>query len=70
VRYLPEKLNAVTALLGADILLAPHQTGGCRTRNPNLMGIIDRALWDNQHNNPRAIEQVFLGDKGRGWLMR
>ncbi len=24
----------ITALLGADIILAPHQTGGCRTRNP------------------------------------
>ena len=60
----------ITALLGADILLAPHQTGGCRTKNPNLMGIIDRALWDNRHSNPKAIEQEFLGDKGRGWLMR
>ena len=27
-----------TALLGAEILLAPHQTGGCRSANPHLMG--------------------------------
>jgi predicted amidohydrolase len=58
------------ALLGADIILAPHQTGGCRTRNPNLMGIIDRKLWDNRHANPSMIEQEFHGEKGRGWLLR
>lgn len=60
----------ITALLGADIILAPHQTGGCRTRNPHLMGAIDRQLWDNRHADPAAIEQEFRGDKGRGWLLR
>jgi predicted amidohydrolase len=60
----------MTALLGADIILAPHQTGGCRTKNPHLMGLIDRQLWDNRHIDPQAIEREFLGDKGRGWLMR
>ncbi|MBN2390450.1 MAG: acyltransferase [Anaerolineae bacterium] len=60
----------MTALLGADIILAPHQTGGCRTKNPHLMGLIDRQLWDNRHVDPQAIEREFLGDKGRGWLMR
>jgi predicted amidohydrolase len=60
----------ITALLGADIILAPHQTGGCRTRNPHLMGAIDRQLWDNRHTNPAAIEQEFRGEKGRGWLLR
>lgn len=60
----------IAALMGADIILAPHQTGGCRTKNPNLMGIIDRRLWDNRHADPGAIEQEFLGEKGRGWLMR
>lgn len=60
----------MTALLGADVFLAPHQTGGCRTRNPHLMGLIDRQLWDNRHIDPEAIEREFLGDKGRGWLMR
>jgi predicted amidohydrolase len=59
-----------TALLGADVLLAPHQTGGCRTRNPRLMGAIDRALWDNRRDDPAAIERELLGDKGRGWLLR
>jgi hypothetical protein len=60
----------ITALLGADLILAPHQTGGCRTKNPHLMGAIDRHLWDNRHRKPEAIEREFLGDKGRGWLMR
>lgn len=58
------------ALLGADVLLAPHQTGGCRTRNPHLMGVIDRRIWDNRANDPAAIERELCGDKGRGWLMR
>jgi predicted amidohydrolase len=60
----------MTALLGADVILAPHQTGGCRTKNPHLMGLIDRQLWENRHVDPQAIEREFLGDKGRGWLMR
>lgn len=59
-----------TALLGADILLAPHQTGGCRTSNPHLMGVIDRTAWDRREQDPAAIEAEFKGDKGRGWLMR
>ncbi|HKT11927.1 MAG TPA: nitrilase family protein [Terriglobia bacterium] len=60
----------ITALKGAEILLAPHQTGGCRTRNPHRMGIIDRKLWDNRSNDPGAIEREFRGPKGREWLMR
>lgn len=60
----------MTALKGAEVLLAPHQTGGCETKNPNIMGIIDRALWDNRHENPEAIEAEFKGPKGREWLMR
>ena len=57
-------------LKGAEILIAPHQTGGCKTRNPHIMGLIDRALWDNRHTNPEAIEAEFKGLKGRGWLMK
>jgi predicted amidohydrolase len=59
-----------TALLGAEVLLAPHQTGGCRSKNPHLMGVVDRALWDNRAADPGAIERELAGDKGRGWLMR
>lgn len=60
----------LTALAGADIILAPHQTGGCRTHDPNIMGVIDQALWHKRHAEPDAIEAEFRGDKGRNWLMR
>jgi predicted amidohydrolase len=60
----------ITALRGAEILLAPHQTGAVRSRDPHLMGLIDRRVWDNRHADPEAIEREFRGDKGRGWLMR
>jgi predicted amidohydrolase len=60
----------IAALRGAEVLLAPHQTGGCRTTNPHLMGLVDRRLWDERHANPGAIERELRGDKGRGWLMR
>jgi predicted amidohydrolase len=60
----------ITALMGAEVLLAPHQTGGCRTHNPHLMGAIDRQLWDDRGRNPDAIRREIVGEKGRGWLMR
>lgn len=60
----------MTALLGAQIILAPHQTGGCRSNDPNIMGIIDMDLWLNRKHNSQAIEAEFYGDKGRGWLLR
>jgi len=60
----------LTALQGAEILIAPHQTGGCRSKNPHLMGVIDRRIWDERHTNPAAIERELRGEKGRGWLMR
>ncbi|WP_342240435.1 nitrilase family protein [Inquilinus sp. OTU3971] len=59
-----------TALLGAEILLAPHQTGGCASRSPHAMGLIDPALWHRRHQDPAVIETEFAGPKGRGWLMR
>jgi len=60
----------ITALAGAEVLLAPHQTGGCRTHNPYLMGLIERRLWDGRAENPEAIESELRGPKGRAWLMR
>jgi len=60
----------MTALAGAQIILAPHQTGGCRSNDPNIMGIIDMKLWEERKINPQAIEDEFFGLKGRGWLMR
>jgi predicted amidohydrolase len=60
----------ITALRGAEVLIAPHQTGGVRSRNPHLMGLINRQLWENRQADPDAIEREFRGDKGRSWLMR
>jgi predicted amidohydrolase len=60
----------ITALKGAEILLAPHQTGGCRSTNPHTMGLIERAVWDNRFTEPEKIEAELRGPKGRGWLMR
>jgi predicted amidohydrolase len=60
----------MTALEGAEILLAPHQTGGCKSPSPRCMGLVDRKLWDNRGRNPEAIEAEFRGPKGREWLMR
>jgi len=59
----------VTALEGAEILLAPHQTGGCDSPSPRCMGRIDTRLWENRHEDPEAIEAELRGPKGRGWLM-
>jgi predicted amidohydrolase len=58
----------IAALKGAEILLAPHQTGGCSTPSPHCMGVIERALWDNRRENPQAIETELKGPKGRQWL--
>ena len=60
----------LTALRGAEILLAPHQTGGCDSPDPHTMGLVDRALWNNREDDPKAIEAELRGPKGRGWLMR
>jgi predicted amidohydrolase len=60
----------ITALMGAEVLLAPHQTGGCDTPSPRCMGLIDPKLWENRDKDPAAIEAEFRGPKGRDWLMR
>ena len=60
----------MTALKGAEILLAPHQTGGCKNPSPHCMGPVDKALWDNRDSDPDAIEAEFRGPKGMGWLKR
>jgi len=59
-----------TALRGTEVLLAPHQTGGCDTPSPRCMGAIDLKLWENRSENPEAIEAELKGPKGREWLMK
>lgn len=60
----------ITALKGAEILLAPHQTGGCDSPSPGCMGVVDPRLWEEREENPWAIEAELKGPKGRAWLRR
>ncbi len=60
----------ITALSGAEILMAPHQTGGCASRSPRAMGRIDVDLWERRHDDPETLRSEFTGPKGRQWLMR
>ena len=60
----------ITALLGAEVLLSPHQTGGCDSVSPRAMKPIDPAIWARRNEDPAAIEAELRGFKGRGWLMR
>ena len=59
-----------TALLGAEVLLAPHQTGGCDSVSPKAMKPIDPAIWARRVEDPAACEAELCGPKGRAWLMR
>ena len=60
----------INALRGVEVLIAPHQTGGCATPSPRCMGAIDVSLWENREANPEAIEAEFRGPKGREWLLK
>ena len=59
-----------TALAGAEILMAPHQTGGCNSVSPRGMKPVDAGIWQRRHEDPAAIEAELCGPKGRGWIMR
>jgi predicted amidohydrolase len=60
----------MTALMGAEVLIAPHQTGGCDSRSPHGMKRIDPALWHAREEDPQAIRDACQGKDGRRWLMR
>jgi predicted amidohydrolase len=65
---LPEN-NRVLALKGADLIFAPHQTGGFDIERCG-MGRIPIALWKNRHTHPVPLRQAILGPKGREWLLK
>src|SRR6266513_711221 len=50
-----------TALLGAEILLAPHQTGGCNSVSPRGMKPIDPAVWARRHEDPAQLRLAPRG---------
>ena len=60
----------MTALMGAEVIIAPHQTGGCDSRSPHGMKCIDPALWHAREEDPQAISDACQGKDGREWLMR
>jgi predicted amidohydrolase len=59
-----------TALLGATVLIAPHQTGGTDSRSPHGMKPIALEVWDRRESDPAAIEAAIRGSSGREWLLR
>ncbi len=59
-----------TALLGASVLVAPHQTGGTSSRSPHGMRPVPLELWYGRHRDRAAIEAEFRGPNGREWLLR
>jgi predicted amidohydrolase len=59
-----------TALLGAEILIAPHQAGGGYSVSPHGMKRIPVETWLRRHEDPEAIEAEIRGPNGRAWFMR
>ncbi len=64
---LPENPR-ITTLMGAEVIFAPHVTGGLPSPMPGR-GKIDRSLWDRRARDPVPLRMEFAGPKGRGWLM-
>jgi predicted amidohydrolase len=65
---LPENPR-VLALLGAEVIFAPHVTTGLPSVMPGR-GTIDKRRWDNRDRDPVSLRMEFEGPKGRAWLMR
>lgn len=59
----------IVALMGAEVIFAPHVTCGLPSPMPGR-GTIDRALWENRDRDPVRLRMEFEGPKGRAWLMR
>lgn len=59
----------VLALKGAEIIFAPHQTGGFDIERAG-MGRIPLDLWRNREKDPEPMRKEALGPKGREWLMK
>lgn len=58
-----------TALLGAEIIFAPHVTMCTPSPMPGR-GFVDDALWQKRNIDPVPLRMEFDGPKGRQWLMR
>lgn len=58
-----------TAILGAEIIFAPHVTG-CTPSSMPARGYVADDLWQRRDLDPVPLRLEFDGPKGRGWLMR
>jgi len=58
-----------TALLGAELIFAPHVTGCTPSAMPHR-DYVDDKYWQNRVNDPVSLRMEFDGPKGRGWLLR
>lgn len=57
------------ALLGAELIFAPHVTGCTPSAMPGR-GYVEDTYWRNRESDPVALRKEFNGPKGREWLMR
>lgn len=58
-----------TAILGAELIFAPHVTG-CTPSSMPGRDYVDDELWENREEDPVSLRLEFDGPKGRRWLMR
>jgi predicted amidohydrolase len=58
-----------TALLGAEVIFAPHVTMCTPSAMPGR-GYVDDALWQKRDVDPVPLRMEFDGPKGRAWLLR
>ncbi|WP_347157791.1 nitrilase family protein [Pontibacter chitinilyticus] len=58
-----------TALLGAELIFAPHVTMCTPSAMPGR-GYVEDKLWQARHTDPVPLRLEFDGPKGRRWLMR
>lgn len=65
---LPENVRA-TAILGAEVIVMPHVTGGTPSTMPGR-GTIPRELWEDRRRDPARLRLEFEGPKGRAWLLK
>ena len=65
---LPEN-GRVLALKGAELIFAPHQTGGFDIPRAG-MGRIPPELWRDRHKDPLPMREAILGLKGRAWITK
>jgi predicted amidohydrolase len=65
---LPENTR-VLALNGAELIFAPHQTGGFDIPKAG-MGRIPLDVWRKRYEDPLPMREAILGLKGRAWITK